>query len=70
MICPTCRELGKTSRVFVTSMQMDPKWIRRNGYYDENGDWKEGGSPYLEKMISTTDYRCSNGHFFSKTYRA
>ncbi len=70
MICLTCRELGRASLVFVTGTETDPRWTRKYRYYDKKGDGKEEGLPYLEKVISTTDYRCSKGHLFSKTYSA
>ncbi len=65
VMCPTCRELDQTSRVFVLDMDIDPLWIRKAGYYDERGNWVEEGMPNIE-LASTTFYRCSNGHNFWK----
>ena len=57
MICPHCKEEGKTSRVTGGNSQTTCMWCPP--YYDEQGKYHSHDS-----NITTTSYSCSNGHAF------
>lgn len=57
MICKTCKQENKTSRVHIgESYTMRDKI--EDDYYDESGDFVQG----KEWVETRQAYRCSNGH--------
>ncbi len=58
MICPKCKEEGRTSKIypsgaFSTSMFCAPWYDEQGSYHDHDGNW------------ITESFRCSNGHVWS-----
>lgn len=55
MICEKCKELGVTSKMFLSGGSVTRAGT--NSYYDENGKYH-----YHNSNVSTTSFNCSNGH--------
>ena len=63
MICPVCEKEGKLSQVNVgLSMVTLAGHIP---YYDEKGLYHDHDPNY-----TTTEFNCSNGHKFTKSYKS
>ncbi len=59
MKCPECVKQGLTSRVYIESGTTT--CLGWSPYYDENGRYHSH-----DPNMTTTGYRCSNGHVFSQ----
>ena len=55
MICSTCHDTGKTSRVYIGVSRIT--CMASRSYYDEQGEFVP-----VKANTRTTTYRCTNGH--------
>jgi hypothetical protein len=63
VICPTCKQLGYKSQVYVIDWQSSLQQI--DGYYNENGDYVKS---YLDpKITAIKAFWCTYGHFWIQT---
>jgi hypothetical protein len=64
MRCPVCVEKDQESTLH-PGMSSTTCMAGSLGHYDKAGDWVEGYDP----NVTTTPYRCSNGHSFVEESR-
>ena len=63
VICPTCKQLGYKSHVYVIDWQSSLQQM--DGYYNENGDYVK--SNLDPKITGIKTFWCNSGHFWIQT---
>jgi hypothetical protein len=63
IVCPTCKQLGYKSHVYVFDWKNSLQQI--GGYYDENGDYVKSNMVPTTALSKT--FWCTYGHFWVQT---